>query len=115
MARSRDMPARAVKAPLPKLVRDLVPDVIKQQGGSPKYEVLHDDRVYLKALNDKLFEEVREYEESFAVEELADVVEVVEALSELLEKVAPGELRKIREEKRALKGGFTARILLTTM
>ena len=105
--------SRLPKTPLPKLVRDLIPDLIKLDGGNPKVKTLHDDKEYLRALNDKLFEELEEYREKFDVEELVDVIEVVEALTELFDKVAPGEIRRIRNAKRSLKGGFAGRTYLT--
>lgn len=104
-----------MRVPLPKLVRDYVPELIKKEGGSPKVEILHDDRAYLRALNDKLLEELEEYRENFSVEELVDVIEVVEALTELFEKVAPSELKRVRNDKRALKGGFTGRVFLKSI
>jgi len=97
-----------------KLVRDLIPDLMKEQGGAPRVRVLHNDKEYLRALNDKLREELKEYEENYDIEELADIIEVVEALQEHVDKVSEGELGRVRSRKRALKGGFTSRIYLIT-
>ena len=97
---------------LPKLVRDLVPEVMKQGGQTPKVRILSDDKEYLRALNTKLLEEVAEYQEEWDVYELADVVEVLEALTELVDKVSNGEFSRARATKRSIKGGFTGRVYL---
>lgn len=97
---------------MPKLVRDLVPELMREQGASPRVRVLHDDKEYLQALNLKLREELLEYEEKYSIEELADIIEVVEALQEHVDKVSGGALSKARDYKRSTKGGFTARIYL---
>jgi predicted house-cleaning noncanonical NTP pyrophosphatase (MazG superfamily) len=98
-----------------KLVRDLVPDIIREGGGSPKVRVLHGDKDYLEALNAKLHEELKEYDESHSLEELADIIEVVEALREHVEKLSGGELGRVRAEKRATKGGFVTRQYLVSV
>lgn len=99
----------AVPVCAPKLVRDYIPDLMREAGLSPEVEVLKDDRRFLAALNDKLFEEVAEYKEGLDEEELADVIEVVEEIVALLERVSPGRLERVRAHKRSRKGGFTAR------
>lgn len=43
-----------------KLVRDYIPDIIKDNGEVPIVRIL-DDEEYLKELNKKLLEEVNEY------------------------------------------------------
>jgi predicted house-cleaning noncanonical NTP pyrophosphatase (MazG superfamily) len=100
---------------LPKLVRDYIPEMLRELGRTPHVKVLQNDKDYLNALNNKLREEVTEYFVGFELEELADVVEVVEALHELLDKIAPGELERVRSEKREKKGGFTARQYLMSI
>lgn len=55
-----------------KLVRDRIPEIIKSQGKTCEVEIL-DDEAYLKALEDKLLEEVNEYRESHKDEELVDI------------------------------------------
>jgi predicted house-cleaning noncanonical NTP pyrophosphatase (MazG superfamily) len=97
-----------------KLVRDGIPDLIKEKGGSPKVRVLHKDKDYFEALNTKLREELKEYEEKYDLEELADIIEVVEALKEHVDRVSGGELGRVRSRKRALKGGFVGRIYLVS-
>ena len=63
-----------------KLVRDNIPEIINKQGETPYVSVL-DDKQYNTELRKKLKEEVREYLVSEEIEELADIIEVIEALA----------------------------------
>lgn len=97
-----------------KLVRDLIPDIIKAQGKSLKTEVL-DTETYYKELRKKLLEEQAEYMNSTAdgeaVEELADMLEVIYALA-AVHGASEAELNDIRMKKAAARGGFKERIFL---
>lgn len=62
-----------------KLVRDNIPDICIANNQKPKYRVLNDNE-YKTALNRKLKEETKEYIRSGDIRELADILEVVEAL-----------------------------------
>ena len=94
-----------------KLVRDKIPQIIEENGGRCRVEVL-DEQAYLAKLEEKLGEELAEYLQSKELEELADLWEVMDALV-----TAKGhswqELTAIREEKRQKRGGFQDRLLLT--
>ncbi|SFK57651.1 hypothetical protein SAMN04488569_10522 [Marinilactibacillus piezotolerans] len=63
-----------------KLVRDKIPEMIEDNGENCKYKILDEDQ-YADQLKIKLKEEVKEYLEttndSNAVEELADILEVI--------------------------------------
>ncbi len=93
-----------------KLVRDKIPEIIEKQGKTCVTEVLSQD-AYIQMVDEKLNEELAEYQESKSLEELADLLEVMEAAVN-----ARGytweELLKVRDEKRQQRGGFAARILL---
>lgn len=93
-----------------KLVRDNIPDIIKNQGKTPYVSVL-DDKRYNTQLRKKLKEEVREYLISEEIEELADIIEVVEAIANhkgsSLEKVL-----EIKEKKAVKNGKFEKRLFL---
>lgn len=93
-----------------KLVRDKIPEIIKEDGEVPITEKVSGE-AYRTVLREKLNEEVDEYQSSHEVEELADILEVVYALGQI-EGQGPSELRKIREEKRAERGGFEEGIVL---
>ena len=93
-----------------KLVRDRIPEIIEKQGKTCVTEVLSQD-AYIQMVVEKLNEELMEYQESKSLEELADLLEVMEAAV-----IARGytweELLQVRDEKRQKRGGFQDRILL---
>ncbi|MBN2567377.1 nucleoside triphosphate pyrophosphohydrolase [Candidatus Woesearchaeota archaeon] len=96
--------------PSDKLVRDRIPEIIRKDKQVPKTHVA-DAVEYRKRLLEKLYEEVDEFSESGDVDELADILEVVKALSE--EKKVPWkELERMRMEKAERRGGFSERIVL---
>jgi len=68
-----------------KLVRDKIPDIMKNKKQKPKTIIIKDDSQYLSALNEKLVEEVNEYLESSSKDnsentkyEIADILGSVE-------------------------------------
>ncbi|MUV37646.1 uncharacterized protein JNUCC1_01452 [Lentibacillus sp. JNUCC-1] len=67
-----------------KLVRDRIPEIIKNSGKQLKTKTLSEDR-YIEELKKKLNEEVAEYQEAAtdgrALEELADILELMHALT----------------------------------
>ena len=93
-----------------KLVRDRIPEIIESTGKICRTEVL-DDETYLQLLDEKLSEELAEYQESKSLEELADLLEVMEAVV-----VARGytreQLKAVKAEKKAARGGFADKLLL---
>jgi len=93
-----------------KLVRDKIPDIIRQQGEIPSVKILSDDE-YLLELEKKLSEEVREYQESKEIEELADILEILYAICEA-KNYSISELNRIREEKLNRRGGFLKKYFL---
>ena len=94
-----------------KLVRDRIPDIIEASGKQCVHTTLSDDE-YLKMLDEKLNEELQEYQESKSMEELADLLEVMMAVA-----AARGssfeEIEQIRIEKAEKRGAFARKILLT--
>lgn len=93
-----------------KLVRDNIPQIIKDDGETPITEVVHDEK-YRRRLRQKLEEEVNEYLESGEAEELADILEVVYALGEE-DGCDSTRLEELREKKRENRGGFDRGIVL---
>lgn len=96
-----------------KLIRDKIPQVIAAQGKSCETEVLTQE-AYLEKLDEKLFEELKEYEESKSLEELADLLEVMEAVV-LARGYTWEQLLAVRDEKRQARGGFQDRLLLKSV
>jgi predicted house-cleaning noncanonical NTP pyrophosphatase (MazG superfamily) len=93
-----------------KLVRDEIPLVMAERGVPGTFRELGADE-FVRALEDKLGEEVREYQVSHDLEELADLVEVVLALVEV-QGSSVESFEQLRLMKRATLGGFTKRLLL---
>lgn len=93
-----------------KLVRDRIPEIIKSDGKICDWETLS-DADYLRLLEEKLNEELGEYQQSKSLAELADLLEVIRAAVK-----ARGwtweELEQVRAEKAAKRGGFEKKILL---
>ncbi len=96
-----------------KLVRDKIPEIIRTSGNHCEISTLNDAE-YIEALRQKLVEEAKEAAASppdELAQELADVIEVMDALMAAtgieLEKV-----REIQKEKRSRRGGFDNRIKL---
>ena len=93
-----------------KLIRDRIPEIIAATGKTAQIRVLS-DKGYVAALERKLTEEVSEYLESRATVELADVLEVVQALADNA-GVPFEELMAIKAEKQRANGAFQKRLFL---
>lgn len=93
-----------------KLVRDKIPEIIESDGKACEIEILSDGK-YLEMIDAKLDEELAEYHKDQNLEELADLLEVIQAAA-----VARGysvkELEDLRAKKAEKRGGFRERILL---
>ena len=93
-----------------KLVRDRIPEIIAANGKPAQIRVLSEEE-YVSALEKKLIEEVGEYLEGKELSELADVLEVVQALAENA-GVSFDELLAMKEEKQRTNGAFHKRLFL---
>jgi predicted house-cleaning noncanonical NTP pyrophosphatase (MazG superfamily) len=97
-----------------KLVRDCIPEVIENTGKRFSARKLNEFE-YIEQLKKKAYEELDEYvktdNKKDAIEELADLLEIIHALSEYhgssIDEVE--EVRKLKAEKR---GGFKEKIFL---
>lgn len=96
-----------------KLVRDRIPEIIEKNGQKCRTRTL-DEAEYAMELRKKLREEVAEYEKDGGLEELADIMEVVRALSHA-EGGNPDELEKFRMKKAGERGAFEERIFLESV
>ncbi|WP_059103120.1 nucleoside triphosphate pyrophosphohydrolase [Shouchella shacheensis] len=97
-----------------KLVRDQIPELIEKAGKTPVTRTLALGE-YKQELRAKLLEEVQEYIEAEtnteAVEELADVLEVMRALASVHE-ASIVDVERVRKEKANKRGGFREGIFL---
>ena len=93
-----------------KLVRDRIPEIIEASGKTCTVEVLPND-AYIQALDAKLSEELAEYQQSKSLEELADLLEVMDAVVKA-RGYTWDDLTRVRKEKRAQRGAFDQKIFL---
>ena len=93
-----------------KLVRDRIPEIIEADGKTCICETLSDED-YISLLDQKLNEELAEYQESKSLEELADLLEVMQAVVKARGWTLE-ELEQARAAKAAKRGGFEKKILL---
>lgn len=97
-----------------KLVRDRIPEIIKHNEKTPITRIL-DEKEYIEEIGKKVEEELTEYVEAekknHKVEELADLLEFVNALAQY-EGVTLEDVEKVRKQKAKKRGGFQERIFL---
>ena len=93
-----------------KLVRDNIPDIIRENGDTCKTKTVTGEELRT-ALREKLCEEVAEFLADESLEELADILEVIHALSVDL-GASPDRLDEICAEKYIERGGFEKGIML---
>jgi len=96
-----------------KLVRDKIPGIIGETGATPNFRLL-DDKEFLDALNDKLLEEVEEYKKEKNLEELADILQVICTISEVIGG-GQRELEYLRDEKAMERGRFDMHVFLESV
>ncbi|MFS0777648.1 nucleoside triphosphate pyrophosphohydrolase [Neobacillus sp. 3P2-tot-E-2] len=97
-----------------KLVRDRIPEVIEKTGKKFITRIL-DSEEYKKEIKSKCFEELNEYinakNDKDAVEELADLLEIIHALAEC-HGTNIEQVEQVRQEKAEKRGGFKEKIFL---
>lgn len=93
-----------------KLVRDKIPSIIEKDGRRPKIHTAKNNEYKIK-LEQKLFEEAREFCEGGEIHELADILEVVYALAKTKHTTA-AKLESVRRKRAAERGSFDRRIIL---
>jgi len=94
-----------------KLVRDKIPDIIRQQGNHPEYHIVNDKAECCQALREKILEEAIELKESQDVNEIIDVLEATYCLIEA-ENLEFTKIEELRKKKNMERGGFKKRIIL---
>lgn len=93
-----------------KLVRDRIPEIIEADGKVCKSRILSKDE-YIAALETKLNEEVAEYQADKNLEEMADILEVLQAIC-CARGYSLDELEAMRDKKAQKRGGFSEKIFL---
>ena len=91
-----------------KLVRDKIPEFLDSKGITYEKRIASPEE-YKEELIKKLGEEINEFLEAKNTEELADIMEVVEALKKLPEF---SNIESIKIKKLEERGGFEKRIIL---
>ncbi len=100
----------------PKLVRDKIPQIIKENDGiDVSTNCVKGTREHLDYLLKKVVEESSELREATTkehiVEEIIDVLEVIDTICEI-ENISKTELLKVQKEKRKTRGGFVGGIIM---
>ncbi len=95
-----------------KLVRDKIPEIIENNGELCKTYILSEEE-YLKQLNIKLEEELKEYLADGSTEELADIEEVLRAILKV-KGVSYDDFETLRQNKVQKRGTFDKRIFLVS-
>ena len=97
-----------------KLVRDLIPEIIESIGRKFSLKILTNEE-YIKELKNKSQEELAEYlnaeNDKDAIEELADLLEIIHALAEC-HGASFEEVEEVRHKKAEKRGGFKEKIFL---
>jgi len=96
-----------------KLIRDNIPDIIKAAGKECDVAILNDEEYIIK-LKEKLIEEAKEVNcanDDEIIGELADVLELVDAIEEYY-KIDHSVVEKKKNNKALKNGKFEKRLLL---
>ena len=93
-----------------KLVRDNIPEIIREKGENPISHIA-EEKEYWQRLKEKLQEEVNEFLEEENEEELADVLEVIYAICRA-KGINKEELEALREKKAKERGSFKKKVVL---
>jgi predicted house-cleaning noncanonical NTP pyrophosphatase (MazG superfamily) len=100
-----------------KLVRDRTPELISGEDCTVEVETL-DRKAHISELKKKLKEEALEVDEALTrvelIEEIADVIEVLDALTLKL-SISKSEIEEARRKKSIKRGGFIRGLYLKTV
>ncbi len=100
-----------------KLVRDNIPNIIKENGEEPIYHILNDEE-YWNALLKKDTEELEEVKEAESkdeiLKELGDKLELIRAMAEY-QGFTLEDVIKQADKKRQTNGDFQKRLFLETV
>ncbi|MEN8252510.1 MAG: nucleoside triphosphate pyrophosphohydrolase [Patescibacteria group bacterium] len=100
----------------PKLVRDLIPHIIKENDGiDANVSCVKGADEHLEYLQKKVVEEANELNDAegreHIIEEMVDVLEVIDAMCTVV-NINKDDLRQVQKLKREKRGGFDAGIVM---
>jgi predicted house-cleaning noncanonical NTP pyrophosphatase (MazG superfamily) len=93
-----------------KLIRDKIPEIIESSGKTYKLEIA-DTKLYREKLHEKLIEEASEFRDEPCTEEMADILEVLEALMSEY-GISRDKVLEVKEKKATDRGAFEKRYIL---
>ncbi len=93
-----------------KLVRDKIPEIIKKKGEECKIHIA-DGKEYLRKLKEKLLEGIKEFDENETIEEIADILEIIDAMCSF-KRFNRKKIEMVKKKKTKERGGFKKRIIL---
>lgn len=93
-----------------KLVRDNIIEIMRAEGKHPVFHVA-DDTEYWTKLKAKLAEEMGEFVRDESINEVADILEVIDAII-AFKKFGRQAIEEAKHAKRAARGGFEKRLIL---
>ena len=97
-----------------KLIRDKIPEIIKDAGLTPSVKVLN-KKEYLKEIKKKFIEEVKELVEAKTKKEVVnEIIDIQELIDTLVYEIdlTKSELKKQQKIKNKKRGGFKKRLFL---
>ena len=94
-----------------KLVRDRIPDIIRDSGNEPMVRVASEEERDL-LIREKIVEESRELLTSGSLEEVADIIEAILGLLSY-RSVTWSEIEELRLKKKEERGGFDEGFVLS--
>jgi len=93
-----------------KLVRDKIPEVIKENGSNPVIHIANEEE-YWEKLKEKLSEEVDEFLKENNEEEISDILEVIDAICKF-KKFDKKKIDEIKKQKAEKRGRIDNKIIL---
>jgi predicted house-cleaning noncanonical NTP pyrophosphatase (MazG superfamily) len=97
-----------------KLVRDKIPEILREKGIKFNYATAEGKHYLTRLLKKKISEEVNEYLESGEIEELVDIVEVVYKILRY-NGISVEDFEVMRKYKNIKKGSFNDNIVLVSL